>query len=583
VDSWWDRLARRKLVQWTVAYLGASWLVIQVLTLLGETFHWPEAAAQIATALLGVGFVGAVIAAWYHGEKGAQRVSGAELVMIATLFILAGGVLALLSRARTQSDPAQDQGSRPDTASSSSRLVAEQGSIAVLPFANMSADAEQEFFSDGIAEEILDALTKVPGLRVASRTSAFQFKGQRPDLVEVATKLRVAHVLEGSVRRAGNRVRISAQLISAADGFHVWSSIYDRELTDIFAIQEEIARAIVDTLKIQLGSSMDVGLARAGTSNVEAYTLYLEARFHYFKYTEMDLHRSIDLARQAIAIDSGFARPYAVAAGAWNGLADDWVAPNQAYPHAQAAALEAIGLDASLAEAHAALAGALLWYDWDFDGAERAARTALALDATSADAHSRLGAVLSVRKKNEEAETELRRAISLDSATSTAYQPWLARHYLQLGRYDDAIAEARALLEIDAQQLMGYRVLGDGLLGQSRAEEALATYRQGLAFDSNFVRLRSGEARSLAALNRREEALRIAVELERESQRRYVRIEEVAMIYVALGDADRAFALLDRALADRSAGLIYLDQWPAWDALRTDPRFAGLKRRAGLS
>ena len=256
--------------------------------------------------------------------------------------------------------------------------------IAVLPLANMSADPENEYFSDGMTEEIINALAKVPGIQVASRTSSFAFKGKEVDVRQIGEKLGVTVVLEGSVRKVGNRVRITAQLISVADGYHLWSETYNRQLEDVFAIQDEISHAIVDALKLRLGD--DGGQLVAPTKNIEAYTLYLKGRFVFNKDTEPSTRKALDFFQQSLLQDPTYARSYAGIADCWTQLADDFVVPDDAYPRAKAAATRALQHDPDLVEAITSVGKVLCWYEWDFAGAERQLRRA-SLNGNDAEAH----------------------------------------------------------------------------------------------------------------------------------------------------------------------------------------------------
>jgi len=276
-ESTWTSLRRRKVVQWGVAYVAAAWGLLQGLAYLSSVFQWPAHLQRPATVAFIVGLPIVLVLAWYHGDRGQQRVSGRELSILTVLLLIGGGLFWWVGQMPYEppatSSPSSEATRFTDDASSLS--------IAVLPFVNMSEDKNNEYFSDGISEELLNVLVRVDGLGVASRTSSFGYKGSTLGTAEIAKALKVNHVLEGSVRKAGNSVRITAQLIDAVNDRHLWSETYDRELTDIFAIQEEIANAIVDALRSQLGQSKIAATAvtvRADTDNLEAYQLYLKAR-----------------------------------------------------------------------------------------------------------------------------------------------------------------------------------------------------------------------------------------------------------------------------------------------------------------
>jgi eukaryotic-like serine/threonine-protein kinase len=451
--------------------------------------------------------------------------------------------------------------------------------IAVLPLANMSADPENEYFSDGMTEEIINALAKVPGMQVASRTSSFTFKGKDVDIRQIGEKLGVTSVLEGSVRKVGNRVRITAQLINVENGYHFWSETYDRQLEDVFAIQDEISRAIVDALKLRLGS--DASNLVAPTKNIEAYTLYLKGRFFFNKFTEPGLRKGLDFFQQSLLQDPSYARSYAGIADCWTQLADDWIVPDDAYPRAKAAATKALQQDPELVEAITSIGKVLCWYDWEFAGAERQLRRAVALNANYAEAHWALGSVLPTVGLLGEAVEEMRKALTLDPLY-LEYSRWLGRFLLFTGDYPAAVAQCQKTLELSADYFPAYLDIGSASLEQGEAEKALEWFRRGQGLESSVRSYDALIVRALAPLGRREEADEILRRLEEQSRQQYVRSEILAMGYAAIGDFDRAFACLERALQVRSAGLIYLHVDPGYKPLRADPRFQQLVQRIGL-
>ena len=453
-------------------------------------------------------------------------------------------------------------------------------SIAVLPFMNLSSDPENEYFSDGITEEILNALVKVSDLKVASRTSAFAFKGHQGDVREIAEKLGVATVLEGSVRKAGERVRITAQLIGARDGYHLWSEAYDRKLEDIFAIQDDIARAIVKALKATLGGDEAEHLVTPTTDNLEAYTLYLKGRFSFNKNTESELRKSLELYHQALERSPQYAKAWAGIADTWMNLADDYVPPKQAYAAAKEAAAKALDLDPELAEAHTALGKVFGWYDWDFPRGELALRRAVASNPNYADAHWGLGSLLPTVGRLKEALQEMRSAQMLDPL-SPEFSQWIARFLLYLRRPEEAIEETRRTLELSPDYSRGHTTLGLAHLLMGEVASALDAFRRGAEVDDSTT-FDTLLAYGLAAAGKEEEARGVLKEVASEERENYVRGEYLAAAYGMLGDLDDAFRELDRAFQDRSAGLIYLHLDPIYDSLRGDPRFGELVAKIGL-
>jgi adenylate cyclase len=451
--------------------------------------------------------------------------------------------------------------------------------IAVLPLANMSADPENEYFSDGITEDIINALAKVPGIQVASRTSSFAFKGKDVDLRQIGDKLGVTSVLSGSVRKVGNRIRIAAQLVSVESGYHIWSETYDRQLEDVFAIQDELSRAIVDALKLRLATAQTDLVVP--TTNMEAYNLYLKGRFFFNKYTESGLRKGLDFFQQALMRDPGFARAFAGIADCWADLGDDWVSPNDAYPRAKEAATRALDYDPNLADAMTSLGKVLCWYEWDFAAASRQLEQAVSVNPSHAEAHYVLGTTLPAIGRLDEAIEEMRRAITLDPL-SAQFSRWLGRLLLYSGDCTGTIAQSLKTLELDAGYFQAYLDIGAAYLTLGDPEQALSWWRKGQVLDSSVRSYDAFIVRALAPLGRHEEAAEILARLEEESRHHYLRAEAVAMGYGAIGDADRAFLSLERAFQARSAGLIYLQIEPGYLPLRKDPRFGELVRRIGL-
>ena len=452
--------------------------------------------------------------------------------------------------------------------------------IAVLPLANMSADPENEYFSDGMTEEIINALAKVPGVHVASRSSSFAFKGKKDvDVRQVGERLGVTSVLEGSVRKIGNRIRIAAQLVNVENGYQLWSETYDRQLEDVFAVQDEISRSIVDALKVQLvGATAQVV---APTKNLEAYTTYLKGRYHFNKFSEQSLRKALDLFQHALLQDPGFARAYAGIADVWCDLADDWVAPDDAYPRAKAAAERALQRDPELADAMISIGKVLCWHEWAFaEGVERLER-AVALSPNNSEAQWVLGTALPLVGRLTEGVEAVRRAVELDPLR-VEYAGWLTRFLLYDKDYEAAIAAGKELLEVDEEYGRGFVWMGSAYLALGDPNAALDWFQRGQALERAVRSYDVMIVRALAALDRREEAEEIMTRLENESKQQYVRSEYLAMGHAALGQMDSAFESLERAYQARSAGLIYLHLDPGYDPLRTDPRYTDIVARIGI-
>jgi TolB-like protein len=373
VTEFFARLKQRKLVQWALAYIAAAFALIQVLDVVAQRFGWPESIERVVIVALAIGFFVVLVLAWYHGERGAQRVTGTELLILALLLVIGGGLLWRMAQNPTATAVANHM----DVTAAG----APAKSIAVLPFTDLSPGHDQEYFSDGMAEEILNALAKVKDLKVAGRTSSFSFKGKNEDLRAVGKALAVAHVLEGSVRKQGDKVRITAQLIQAEDGYHLWSENYDGDLKDVFELQERIARAITEKLSIVLNGDSARPLVRVATTNPEAYALYLQASGIFNRREGARFPEAITELEQALKLDPKFARAHARLA-AIDALEPIYVvgATEASREATEREAALASALDPTLAEPYAAL-GAMYGLAGRWTDARIASDRSLAIDA----------------------------------------------------------------------------------------------------------------------------------------------------------------------------------------------------------
>ena len=406
------RMRQRKLVQWTLAYVAFAFALIQVLDVIAQRFAWPGQIERVLILALAIGFVVMVVLAWYHGERGVQRVSGTEIVILALLLALGGGLLWRFARNAPASGTVGL--ANPDAVSTDHK------SIAVLPFVNMSGDKDNEYFSDGVAEEILNVLARVPDLHVAARTSSFSFQGKDMAIPAIARALGVRMVLEGSVRKQGNRVRIAAQLIDAATDDEVWSQSYDRELKDIFAIQDEIAKAIGDALSVKLAGAPQPGKNSVGTTDLKAYDLYLRGIALWQQRREDALWQGIELFDQSTEADPGFAEGYA----------------------GQALVYSVIGDYSARIPIAEALARAT-------DAAERA----LAQDPSSPEAYAALGSVAAYQLRRATADALFGRAIALRPSFATAYQ-WRGTLLMSNGDRAGGLASLERASALDPRSLI---------------------------------------------------------------------------------------------------------------------------------
>jgi len=452
--------------------------------------------------------------------------------------------------------------------------AADQKSIAVLPFVDMSQAKDQEYFCDGISEEILDALAKVDGLRVVARTSSFSFKGKNADVGDVANKLNVENILEGSLRREGNRIRITAQLINARDGFHLWSDTYERELKDVFAVQDEITRSIVDALKIKLAV---VPPARA-RQNTEAYDLYLQGLYLSNKSDEENLRKSLIFFQRALDKDPNFARAWIGIAKAWIWLADAYVRPLEAYAKVKEAASNALALDERNADAHCYLGETKRILDRNLSGEEEELKRATEIDPNSADAHMFMSFLRSAQGELEEAVQEIEEAERLDPLSPPicfVAVLW----YLSADRIEDAINAGQRSVQLDPNYVYFDPPLADAYREKGDFNEAVALYEKAQAA-THFPS--PGLGITYAKVGRREDARRILDQLIEKSRQQYVAADSIAAVYVALGEKDEALRWLDRAFEEHSGSFYSYMFRPEFRALRSDPRFADLLRRIGI-
>ena len=455
--------------------------------------------------------------------------------------------------------------------------------IAVLPFVNASADPENEYFSDGMTEELITALTKVEGLRVASRTSVFALKGAREDVRALGARLNVSTVLEGSVRRAGTRLRITAQLTGVRDGRTLWSERYDRELADVFAIQDEIAQTIVTTLRATLLQDLGDPHPVRYTANLRAYHLYLKGRHAWNRRTQQSITEGIRFFEGAIAEDADYALAY-------TGLADSYAlqldyrgSPVQdGFERARAEASRALALDETLAEAHTSLAWVTFIYDWDWPLAARHFQRALALNPRYSVARQWHSWFQMAMGRTDLALAEGRQAITLDPASVSIRRSMGWLHYYAR-QPEQALDQLRRALAMDPTAEENHRLLGLTYLQVGQWDEAAGAFREAIAVSGSPALAEAGLGVVAAGRGRPEETRAVLAELEAQAGKRYVSPVAFVMLYAALGEAEAAFDWLERAYEQRRGWLAYLNVEPALDRLRTDPRFRRLQERMRLA
>ena len=541
LKKFFAELKRRKVYSVAIAYFVGGWALAQGIAQVLPVFDIPNWVVRLIVVLIVLGFPVALTLSWFFDltRYGIVRTPDADVAR--------------------RIDPAQ-------SANSSER------SIAVLPFTDLSPSKDHAYFSDGMAEEILGALAKVNGLRVAARRSSFWFKDKETELSEIAHRLNVEHVLEGRVRRDGNRVRITAELIDASDGFTIWSETYEREMHGIFALQDEITRAIVDTLKLKLAIS-----PTPASRSTDAYDAYLQGLFYSDKSTEEALRKSLEFFHSALEKDPKFSRAWTGTAKAWLWLADSYVPPLEAYPKVRDAAVRALQLNDEEAEAHVYLAEAKRILDWDLDAAEAEFNRAVEIEPNSTPSNYFIAAFYAARGDRDKALRYLQRTSKIDPA-SLWVNNFACELYRYFGLYDEATAAGERALQLDPTFAhWGEPALAALYREMGRFDDAIALYEKAQEFTG---RPGFGLAITYARMKRRKEALETlntAV-----ASWGYRPGDGIAHVHVTLGANDDAIRDLERACEQRSSSLHSVGIAPEFVSLRPDKRFRSILQRIGL-
>jgi eukaryotic-like serine/threonine-protein kinase len=448
-------------------------------------------------------------------------------------------------------------------------------SIAVLPFVDMSPEQNQEYFSDGLAEEVLNDLANIRGLRVVARTSSFQFKGKNEDLRTVGEKLNVTTILEGSVRKEGRKLRITAQLIKTADGFHLWSNTYDRQLNDIFEVQDDIARSVAASLKLTLLGDKPLTVSVHGR-NADVYNAFLQGRYFYERGDRESLQRSVSYYEQATQYDPNYAPAWAGLAYAWASQAGlGYIPLDQGYHRALEAAQRALTLDANLADAYAAMGSIKAVYEWDWAGADASFQRALALESGNAQALDGAAQLARTLGRSEEAFALDRRAVELDPLSEWAYMNLGVQAYYT-GRLEDALSAFKKVQELNPENPQTHEVLGRVLLAQGRLPQALAEMER----ESDPTWRLFGLAIANHALGKKKESDAATTEFVAKNYDGAA--YQIAEIYAFRGEADRAFEWLDRAYNQRDSGLVFVKGDPLLNRIQGDPRYRAFLKKMRL-
>jgi TolB-like protein/Tfp pilus assembly protein PilF len=584
IDNFFSELKRRNVLRAAAFYAASSWLLVQVATQVFPFFHISEWVVRWIIVAAAVGFPFWILFAWFYEwtPQGLQRESEVAVApspaarqqrknvdrwIIAMLGLAVVLLLADKFALRKDAEPAI-AGAVPEK------------SIAVLPFDNLSGDPQNAYFSEGVQDEILTRLAKIAELKVISRTSTQRFKSAPDNLPQIAKQLGVANILEGSVQKANDQVRVNVQLINALTDAHLWADTYDRKLTDIFAVETEIAKTVADVLQAKLTGSEQHVIAARPTANSEAHQLYLKGRFFWNKRTGSDLKKSIDYFEQAVAADPNYALAYAGVADAYVWLSAYTAGtPRDCYPKAVAAAKKALELDDTLAEARTSLAIATWLYDFDSSQANREFQRAIELNPNYAIAHQQYGNItLSALGRFDDAIAEGKRAVELDPL-SLVINTDLGVDYFYARRYDEAIAQLRKTLEMDPVYYFAYLNLGQALEMKGARDSAIAEYQKARSLndDPSVLGLL---AHIYAVSGNKTEALKILDQLKELSKQRYVAAYSFALLYLGLGDKEEALRWLEQSYQDRAGSDIgYIRVDPLLDPLRGDPRFEALAEK----
>jgi len=455
-------------------------------------------------------------------------------------------------------------------------------SLAVLPLENLSGDASQEYFTDGMTDALITDLGQIGALRVISRTSSMAYKRVHKPLPEIARELDVEAVVEGSVSRSGDRVRITAQLIQLPNEKHLWAQSYEGDLQDTLALQNSVARAIAEQIEVTLNPREQAALSKSKTVNAEAYEAYLKGRYFWNKRSQEGLKKAIDYFERATDIEPDYARAYSGLSDSY-ALLGDWeygiLSPHVAFPKAKDAAIKALALDDSLGEAHTSLAFIDDLYDWNWASAEQEYKRALALNPSYATAHHWYGWHLIVVGRNSDGIAELRKAERLDPL-SLIISADLADALCIAHRYGESLEQSRKTIEMDPHFAVAHYQLGQALAQMRRYDEAIAEFRRAIELSGANPTFESNLANAYAVSGRSEDAMKVARELESRQSQSSSTDASIALIYVGLGDSDRAMNLLNNAYEARFNPSILMR--PGFDPIRSTPRFQNLLRRVGL-
>jgi adenylate cyclase len=603
------KLRKRHIIETLAAFIGGGWLLIEVVErLLVSHYHFPEETIDITVVTLIGALLCTLIWRWFRSTEKRPGNVKVEVLIVPLIILVAlaidlnlilqmagipgkelliGIIVFLLGIAWVIFKLSQWVAVGPETGKKEvevlppARARAEK-SIVVLPFVNISPEEGQDYFCDGLSEEIINALSHIRELRVVARTSAFAFKGKEIDIREVGEKLNVDAVLEGSVRKAGDRLRITAQLINVADGYHLWSERFDREMKDVFNIQDEVTLEIVDKLKIELlGKERELVLKRY-TDNLEAHNLLLKSWYFWAKRTKEGVKRSLECVHQALEIDPAYALAHAQLASTY--ISAGWLGftrPHEAFPKAKAAARKALELDGSLPQAHAALAWISLLYDWDWTAAEKGFKKALSLNPGLDYAHYGYAIFLACMDRLEEAILAQKIALDLDPL-SLGMNAELGGCFRFARRYDEAQEQLNKTIEMDPNFGLAHYYMGVLYNNKRMYKEAIPEIQQSIELTGGLSWAFGQLGYAYAMLGQKDEAEKILHALEERSKEEYIRSTTLWILHSALGDIDKSFECLEKATEERDPSLPLMNVLPEYDIVRSDPRFKAFLKKMNL-
>lgn len=587
VSSLFRHLTQRKLVQWAIAYLAGAWFALQVMDILGELFDWPLPLQQGFFFLLVLGFFAALVVAWFHGERGHQKVTRLEVLVLAGVICAVGLGYALLRGGGP--DPSGEVGLPGPTQAVDDGGATDpdrRPSVAVLPFRDLSPEGDRAYFADGVHEEIITQLSQIRNLKVISRTSVMRYAAWDRTVAQIAEELGVASILEGGVRHDGDSVRITATLIDAHRDEPLWSAVYGRGMAEIFAIQEDVAREIVQALSATLTSDESRRLERQPVESLTAYELYLLSRYSFHKFGPTELARSVELARRAVAEDSTFAlawtalgRSLMVTALGHSEVGDS---PDDEIQGARAALVRALALDPHQAEARSALALIVATHDYDWETALRESARAVESapgDAIAAEVH---GLILSTAGRDQEAIAAGRRAVELDplAPVISSNLGWV---YLNAGRFSDAVEQGRRSLALEPDFHDALTLLGRAAIRTGRFVDAAAFYRRGAEVTGDNPEDLGGLAHALARGGDPEGARQVLGRLLERSRNEFVPPLHIGYAYLGLGEDAEALRYFERAVEEGGGWSVWLPRYPEARHLHGHPQFRRLVGRMGLT